>query len=209
VDEDIYDTPPTLLIGTVDKFAQLAWEERVGRLFGAGQNRPPSLVIQDELHLISGPLGTIVGLYEIVIDRLCSIGDHVAKIVASTATIRRSKEQCRSLYDRDTFEFPPQGIRAGDSYFAQEDAASPGRMYVGVMATAVKSHQTALVRTASPLLQGACKPTGDDEAKRAIADPYGTLVWYFNSLRELGHAATLCVGDIPERALPSKWRRSR
>ena len=73
IDEDIYATPPTILIGTVDKFAQIAWDERVGRLFGLGFDAPPpALVIQDELHLISGPLGTIVGLYETAIDRMCS-----------------------------------------------------------------------------------------------------------------------------------------
>jgi hypothetical protein len=200
IDEDIFDNPPTLVIGTVDKFAQIAWDNRVGRLFGLGGDAsPPSLIIQDELHLISGPLGTIVGLYETAIDRLCSRGDRIHKIVASTATIRRAKEQCENLYHRDTFEFPPQGIRAGESYFAYEDTESPGRLYVGFMGTAVKSHQTALVRSCSSLLQGVCyDPEVDPPEHQAIADPYGTLVWYFNSLRELGHAATLSTGDIPE-----------
>lgn len=203
IDDDIYDRPPTLLIGTVDKFAQIAWNAKTGRIFGIGNSgRPPILVIQDELHLISGPLGTIVGLYESAIDRLCSRGDHVHKIVASTATIRRASEQCQQLYARDTFEFPPQGIRAGDSYFAFEDTSEPGRLYVGFMGTAVKSHQTSLVRVCSPLLQSTCVPIEEDEEqKRHIVDPYGTLVWYFNSLRELGHAATLCSGDIPEHIL--------
>jgi hypothetical protein len=200
IDEDIYATPPTILIGTVDKFAQIAWDERVGRLFGLGFDAPPpALVIQDELHLISGPLGTIVGLYETAIDRMCSRDGYTHKIVASTATIRRAQQQCKDLYARDAFEFPPQAVRAGESYFAFEDQQSPGRLYVGFMGTAVKSHQTALVRACSPLLQGVCVPTSDDEAaKRDIIDPYGTMVWYFNSLRELGHAATLCMGDIPE-----------
>lgn len=200
IDEDIYQTPPTILIGTVDKFAQVAWDDNVGRLFGLGTDHaPPSLVIQDELHLISGPLGTIVGLYETAIDRLCSRDGFVHKIIASTATIRRAAEQCWGLYARRSFEFPPQAIRAGESYFAFEDRDAPGRRYVGFMGNAVKSHQTALVRACSPLLQGVCYPLRDDEdERRAIADPYGTLVWYFNSLRELGHAATLCVGDIPE-----------
>ena len=200
VDEDIYDRPPTVLIGTVDKFAQIAWDERVGRLFGVGSNcPPPPLIIQDELHLISGPLGTIVGLYETAIDQLCCRDGHTQKIIASTATIRRSAEQCKSLYARASFEFPPQAIRAGESYFAFEDRESPGRLYLGYMGSAVKSHQTALVRVAAPLMQSVCFPLGEeDTAKKAIIDPYGTLVWYFNSLRELGHAATLCVGDIPE-----------
>jgi hypothetical protein len=200
IDEDIYAAPPTILIGTVDKFAQIAWQSETGRLFGIGTDAPPpALVIQDELHLISGPLGTVVGLYETAIDRLCSRDGHVHKIVASTATIRRAAEQCRDLYARDCFEFPAQAIRSGDSYFAFEDNSEPGRCYVGFMGNAVKSHQTALVRACSPLLQNVCYPlTEDQDRERAIVDPYGTLVWYFNSLRELGHAATLCVGDIPE-----------
>jgi hypothetical protein len=200
IDEDIYQAPPTILIGTVDKFAQVAWDDRVGRIFGLGtENAPPSLVIQDELHLISGPLGTIVGLYETAIDRLCARDGFVHKIVASTATIRRAAEQCWGLYSRPSFEFPPQAVRAAESYFAYEDRSSPGRRYVGFMGNAVKSHQTALVRACAPLLQGVCYPLREDEdEKRAISDPYGTVVWYFNSLRELGHAATLCVGDIPE-----------
>jgi hypothetical protein len=200
VDEEIYETPPSIVIGTVDKFAQIAWDDRVGRLFGLGTDAPPpALIIQDELHLISGPLGTIVGLYETAIDKLCSRDGRTAKIVASTATIRRAQQQCHDLFAREAFEFPPQAIRAGDSYFAFEDQESPGRLYAGFMGTAVKSHQTALVRACSPLLQFVCQPIKEDETeKQAIIDPYGTLVWYFNSLRELGHAATLCVGDIPE-----------
>ena len=134
IDEDLYESPPTLLIGTVDKFAQMSWDDRVGRLFGMGvEADPPALVIQDELHLISGPLGTIVGLYETAIDRLCSREGRRAKIVASTATIRRAKQQCFDLYARESFEFPPQAIRSGESYFAYEDRESPGRLYVGFL----------------------------------------------------------------------------
>ncbi|TGT46293.1 helicase-related protein [Mesorhizobium sp. M8A.F.Ca.ET.165.01.1.1] len=200
VDEEIYVSPPTLLIGTVDKFAQIAWSDSVGRLFGLNCDAPPpSLVIQDELHLISGPLGTIVGLYETAIDRLCTRDGHIHKVVASTATIRRAAQQCHDLYARGAFEFPPQAVRAGESYFAYEDNDAPGRLYVGFLGSAVKSHQTALVRVCAPLLQSANIPVADaEEDKRRIVDPYGTLVWYFNSLRELGHAATLSVGDIPE-----------
>ena len=118
VDEEIYAEPPTIVIGTVDKFAQISWDDRVGRLFGIGTDAPPpTLIIQDELHLISGPLGTIVGLYETAIDRLCSREGHTSKIIASTATIRRAQEQCYNLYAREAFEFPPQAIRAGEVLF--------------------------------------------------------------------------------------------
>lgn len=96
VDEQIYKTPPTFVLGTVDKFARLAWETEAGNLFGHDGKRPPSLVIQDELHLLAGPLGTTVGLYESAILELCAWGGSVPKVVASTATIRRSQDQIRA-----------------------------------------------------------------------------------------------------------------
>ena len=210
IDEDIYNSPPTLLLGTVDKFAQVAWKDEVGKLFGIGTtNSSPELIIQDELHLISGPLGTIVGLYEVVVDRLCSQKGVPPKVIASTATIRNADEQCKALFNRQSFEFPPQGLTAGDSYFAYEDDKAPGRLYAGVFGSGFKSHATSQVRTCAALLQGVMPlspPYGKDEDPPEIkqgtliknADPYGTLVWYFNSLRELGHATTMCSGDIPE-----------
>ena len=156
IDDDIYASPPTLVMGTVDKFAQVAWKDECGSIFGVGgQNTPPELIIQDELHLISGPLGSIVGLYEGVIERLCQSETRRPKIVASTATIRQAREQCKALYNRDTIEFPAQGLKAGDSYFAFENSKAPGRLYAGVFASGLKSHATAQVRICSSLLQHA------------------------------------------------------
>jgi hypothetical protein len=201
IDEDIYAWPPTLIIGTVDKFAMLAWREQAGAIFGIGSENdcdPPDLIIQDELHLISGPLGSVVGLYEGAIDLLCSWKGRSPKIVASTATIRRAWHQCQSLYDRPTFQFPPQGLDIADSFFAAENQKASGRIYVGVFASAAPSFTTALVRTFSAILQS-CKslplPSG---ATESVRDPYWTAIGYFNSLRELGHAATLIEADIPE-----------
>lgn len=201
IDDDIYDSPPTLIIGTVDKFAMLAWREQAGRLFGLGLESdydPPDLIIQDELHLISGPLGSVVGLYESAIDLLCSWRGRRPKIVASTATIRRAWRQCQALYDRPTFQFPPQGLEISDSFFARENPEAPGRIYVGVFGSASPSFITTQIRTIGGLLQ-ACKslplPAGASEKTR---DPYWTVLEYFNSLRELGHAATLVEADIPE-----------
>ena len=198
IDDDIYDAPPTLVIGTVDKFAQLAWEDRTRNLFGGDDGIAPSLIIQDELHLISGPLGTMVGLYETLIDKLCSRDGVPPKIVASTATIRRAADQCSALYNRKAFEYPPQGNQANDSYFAQQNDDAPGRLYIGFLGSALSSHQTALVRVTGPVLQFPNRFDPSDEKTAEHLNPYGTLVWYFNTLRELGHAATLCAGDIPE-----------
>ncbi len=216
VDEDIYEERPTLLIGTVDKFAMLPWTAEAHRLFGLDSLMdlsPPDLIIQDELHLISGALGSMVGMYETTIDALCStvVSGQVrrAKIVASTATICQAPQQVRSLYARNVFLFPPQGLRAGDSFFAEEVCKDsegrevPGRLYVGVFGSALSSHVTAQIRVMSALLQSVkCIPAPAPEA----LDPYWTLMAYFNSLRELGHAATLIRADIREY-LNAVWSR--
>ena len=199
IDEDIYDRPPTLLIGTVDKFAMLAWRGQAGSIFGLGSNySPPDLIIQDELHLISGPLGSVVGLYEGVIDLLCSWNGRPPKVVASTATIRRADQQCRALYDRPTFQFPPQGTDISDSFFAKENPKAAGRMYAGVFATGAPSFVTAQVRAMSALFQGCKSIKLPDGAGEQVRDTFWTALQYFNSLRELGHAASLVEADIPE-----------
>jgi hypothetical protein len=204
IDEDIYDCPPTLLIGTVDKFAMLTWRPEARTLFGfIGKERktPPELIIQDELHLISGPLGSMVGLYETMIEELCTENNIKPKIIASSATISRAKEQINSLYGRGVENvniFPAQCLSAGDSFFAYEEKNSdnaPGRLYVGVFASALPSHATAQVRVVSALLQSVKSIPVANEKQR---DPYWTAMTYFNSIRELGHAATLIRADISE-----------
>lgn len=202
IDEDLISNPPRLLIGTVDKFAMLAWKPELRSFFGIskdGQHHslPPTLIVQDELHLISGPLGTMVGAYEMVIDRLCrehGVGDIGPKIIASTATISRSREQIKHLYAREnSMLFPPSGLKSSDSFFARE-ASGPGRMYLGVMAPGHYSLQTTEARIFSTLLQSVAKMPTDDSGK----DPWWTLLCFFNSLRELGSAATLMVADVRE-----------
>lgn len=200
-DEAIYRDPPSMVVGTVDKFALLPWKPEASALFGIfGEERaypPPALIIQDELHLISGPLGSMVGHYESVIARLCEAApDRPVKVIASTATISRASEQVRALYGRGlSFLFPPQGLEWGSSFFAEERTDVPGRCYVGVFATALPSQQTAMVRLLSTLLQA---PASLAECDPAVLDPYWTLIAYFNSIRELGSAATLVSADIQE-----------
>ncbi|MFE1347326.1 helicase-related protein [Streptomyces sp. NPDC058757] len=191
VDEHLYDRPPTFVLGTVDKFARLAWEPRAGRLFGdGGRTAPPSLVIQDELHLLTGPLGTTVGLYEAAVLGLCERDGVGPKVVASTATIRRSEEQVRGLYGRAVQLFPPAGTDARHSYFAEPDTSRPGRQYVGVMAQGHTAGRAA-VTTAAAMLQGAW------ELPEEHRDAYWTLVAYHHSLRELGRTVTAAADDIP------------
>jgi len=205
VDEAIYNNPPTLLLGTVDKFAMLPFRPEAQKIFGiVGRERraPPDLIIQDELHLISGPLGSMVGHYETMIQELCvdrrtSI-NIMPKIIASTATISRAKEQCNALYnceEKCVLQFPPSGLDAGDSFFAVEDKEKAGRKYVGILAPAASSFAMTTIRLYAALLYAASAIDVDEEAKR---DPYWTNLGYFNSLRELGQAATWVSADIVE-----------
>lgn len=199
VDEELYINPPTLLFGTVDKFAMLPWNHRIGSFFGIGSNsRAPELIIQDELHLISGPLGTMVGLYEAAIDELCRNKGNTTKIIASTATIRRAAEQCASLYDRDVRQFPHPGIDSEDSFFAKESRINHtdgkyGRKYVGLMPSG-KTKAMMEVRTISSLLQKAYEINAEDDVK----DKYWTLTVYFNSLKDLGKCSTLVDDDVKD-----------
>ncbi|MEV5383432.1 helicase-related protein [Streptomyces sp. NPDC052721] len=192
VDQHLYQDPPTFVLGTVDKFARLAWEPDSGRLFGAGTgHRPPSLIIQDELHLLTGPLGTTVGLYEAAILELCTGPDgRPPKIVAATATIRRSAEQVRALHHQDVQLFPPSGLDARDSFFAVPDTGRPGRLYLGVMAQGHTAGRGAVATTAA-MLQGV------HQLPEEHRDDYWTLVAYHHSLRELGRTVTAAGDDIP------------
>lgn len=199
VDEELYSSPPTLLFGTVDKFAMLTWKKEVGSFFSVGSaNRAPELIIQDELHLISGPLGTMVAMFETAIDYLCQEKGVLPKIVASTATIRHAKEQCAALYNRDVAQFPSPGLDAGDSYFAREAAIDHekgeyGRLYVGMMSSG-KTKAMMEVRSIASLMQCIHKMPLSDKVK----DKFWTLTTYFGSLRDLGKCRTLAEDDIKD-----------
>lgn len=235
VDEPIYRRLPAFLVATVDKFASLPWvgecgaffghvdrfDEGVGfygaateggrRLYNNARLDPPDLIIQDELHLISGPLGTVAGLYEAAIDRLSTrrYQEHRIrpKIVASTATVRRASDQIRALFDRDqTAVFPPPGIDRTDSFFSQTlpSSESPARWYLGLAAqgrgpklvflraltTLVAAAQAAYETAAANLQPGERNP----------ADPFMTTVCYFNALRELGGARRIVEDEVRDRA---------
>lgn len=205
VDDEIYSNPPTLLLGTVDKFAMLPYRPEAQTIFGIKDGirvTAPDLIIQDELHLISGPLGSMVGHYETMINELCTYendGIRVSpKIIASTATISRAGEQCRALYGcraENVMQFPPPGLDAGNSFFAKEDRDAVGRMYVGVFAAASSSIATTTIRLYASLLYAAKAISVDNESER---DGYWTNVGYFNSIRELGQTETWIKADIEE-----------
>lgn len=199
IDEELYKKPPTLLFGTVDKFAMLPWDGRIGSFFSVdNKNRSPELIIQDELHLISGALGTIVGLYETAIDAICSQKGVRPKIIASTATIRRAKEQCSVLYNREVVQFPAPGLNSEDSFFAREAIISYekgiyGRKYVGIIPSG-KTKAMMEIRVTAALLQRIFTMQLPDEVK----DKLWTLTMYFNSLKDLGKASTLIEDDVKD-----------
>lgn len=211
-DEHLYKTPPTLLFGTVDKFAQLAHKVDADsgkdsrRLFHADGCMPPDLIIQDELHLLLGPLGSAVSLYECAIDQLCSYTDANGnlvrpKIISSTATTRNTSLQIRALYDRDVSIFPKSGVDYDDSFFAfykrfknegeSQWTYTAKRKYLGVLPTG-RTQMTTQIRLAAILfvhralfeLENADK-LNDPDFKKA-ADYYYTVISYFNSLKEVG-----------------------
>ena len=229
VDEPLYRRLPCFVIATVDKIASLPWLSTPGKLFGKverfdaagfygpgdgpGGSRlprpllPPDLIIQDELHLISGPLGTMVGLYETAVEALCVRVDGKdrvrPKIVASTATVRRAEAQVRALFDRDVDVFPPPGPDRRDSFFAhtvRADEKQP-RLYVGVAAQG-RSLKVVLLRAYLALLSATKKhydAAGGAANATNPADPYMTLLGYFNALRELGGSRRIVEDEVRSR----------
>ncbi len=163
--------------------------------------RPPDLIIQDEFHLISGPLGTMVGLYETAVDELCAwnIGNEVVKpkIVASTATVRKAKEQVHNIFLRQVSVFPAGGLDVSDNFFSVQRPVSqhPGRRYIGVCSPG-NSRPAVLIRVYTALLTAA---QALFERFGQAADPYLTTVGYFNSLRELGGMKRLAEDDVQTR----------
>lgn len=198
VDESIYKKRPTLLFGTVDKFAQVPLKEETSNLFGSDnpdKYRRPELIIQDELHLISGPLGSLVGLYEAGFDYILknANGSAPPKYIASTATIRNAEDQVKGIFDRKVSQFPPNGISATDNFFVKEDTQAYGRKYLGIMPTG-KSQVTAEIRLLSSMLQTIRELELDIDEEEL----YWTVAGYFNSIRELGKASGLIKDDVKE-----------
>lgn len=241
VDDPIYRRLPCFIIATVDKFAALPWVGQVGAFFGrvsrydakdgffgpcdsaqgiaipGGRLLPPDLIIQDELHLISGPLGTMVGLYETALEALGTRQVDGAtvkpKIIASTATVRRADSQIRALFNRQTVDiFPPPGPDRRDSFFARtmRVSESPAREYAGIAAQG-RSPKVVMLRVYMALLGASqkyfdrLKVKGQDNP----ADPYMTLVGYYNALRELGGARRLIEDEVRNRLVDYSSRKRR
>lgn len=228
-DEDVYAEQPSFILGTVDKFAQMAWKAEAKRLFnfdagGVRQGPPPALIIQDELHLISGPLGSMVGLYEPVIEELCTdkrfANQIKPKIVASTATTRNYESQIKGLYGRSSVMLFPQAIdRVNETYFSEimvnktTGEKERGSLYLGINPATYGSAQTSAARIAAILKQA---PNMVPDLADKSMDYYRTSVWFFNSLKELGMTLTLMqsvtrdmIGGLKKaRRLPDSAEKS-
>lgn len=235
VDSDIYARCPSMIIATVDKFAQLPFKRDIANIFGRASRRcklhgflsgqkssicqivgegthregnqhvhdirsifPPDLIIQDEIHLISGPLGTMVGLYETAVDFLTTNDKRQnvrPKVIVSTATIKGAQEQIRKIFNRTTSQpFPPPGIDRNDTFFWWTSEQS-GKMFVGV-SFSQRSAKHALAKLYATLLQKMEMIRSSKEVVDEKLDPYWTLVGYYNSLRELGSANRLIEDDV-------------
>lgn len=200
IDEAIYTHLPTFIVATIDKFAQIPLNEKPAALFGITSNKkPPDLIIQDELHLISGPLGTITGIYEAAITKICELDGIGAKIIASTATIRNAPNQILNLYGKKYAQFPSQGISAKDSFFAVESTINekPARLYIGVMGIGIAA-TSAMIRVYSSLLF-ATRYLVEKNFPDEVIDNFWTIVGYFNTLKELGGACTQIIDDVQAR----------
>ena len=227
VDEQVYAHPPSLLVGTVDKFARLAYEPKAAHLFGkvsfyhpwygysgpaaSPENTrdlgikceplpPPDLILQDELHLVEGPLGSLVGLYETAVEKLITedLGGFRPKYVASSATIREAGSQVKAVFDRRIALFPPPGLDANDRFFVRGgeahplDESRPGQLYVGIAAPGAGTLKP-IYRVWAVLLQAVWNGREDPDQEF-----FHTLVGYFNAIRELAGGRALTRQDIPE-----------
>tara|TARA_B100000427_G_scaffold327875_1_gene339638 strand:- start:5530 stop:8625 length:3096 start_codon:yes stop_codon:yes gene_type:complete len=191
IDELIYAQPPSVLIGTIDKFVQIFRKPKdVKKLFATDLDLdPPDLIIQDELHLISGPLGSLTGAIEYLIEDYAEN----PKIITSTATIQKADEQILSLYGKKSCLFPLNLANPNDSFFSVKKQNSTGREYIGLTSATANSGNY-LLQSVSAILLQSLKDKGLSSLQEFI-DPYSTPVFYFNSLRELGAADVLLRDD--------------
>ncbi len=213
VDEALYAEPPTMLVATVDKFARLAWEERANAFFGGTGHLPPELIIQDELHLIAGALGSVAGLYEAAVDTVVQSRGLYPKYIASTATIRMASQQVKRLYGREVAVFPPPGLNCDNSFFARVVPLTqrPGRIYVGYLAPLL-NRQACMAPLAAALLLAPNTLFRGEQDERELLDAWWTQMVYHGSLKGVGnsHAAfASVVRDFMRLLQPQREKDNR
>lgn len=207
VDDKIYQNPPTLLFATVDKFAMLSHRQEGHRLFNSLEENklPPDLIIQDELHLLSGPLGSITGLYESIVEMLCTKGNRKPKIITSTATTRNTEQQVAMLYgNRSLNIFPPMGVTYDDNFFSYVSSESK-RKHIGFMPTG-KTALNSQIRILGNLLLARVKLFQYYREKGKLSreenieqeNNFWTIVSFYNSLRDVGKIYNKVPAEISD-----------
>jgi hypothetical protein len=204
VDDKIYQNPPTLLFATVDKFAMLSHREEGNLLFNSLNNKlPPDLIIQDELHLLSGPLGSVTGLYESIVEMLSNKDNKKPKIIASTATTRNTEYQVAMLYgNRQLNVFPPMGVTYDDNFFSFVSTDSK-RKHIGFMPTGKTALNTQLQIIGNLFLARVelfryflKKENLFKEEAIQKENNFWTIVSFYNSLRDVGKVYNKVPAEI-------------
>lgn len=167
---------------------------------------PPDLIIQDELHLLNGPLGSLFGLYENMVNAIMKKQGGNPKYIASTATINNAEKQVKLLFAKEVSQFPPYGFDISDSFFVKDfertsnnqfncewDENNKGRIYMGIYSPGL-GHFTHQIRLYSRLLKIA-----NENIDEKNINYYWTLVGYYNALKELGSGVALYQDDIYSR----------
>lgn len=219
IDENIYNSAPTLLFATVDKFAQLYSGNHANLLRPNNNVDTPDLIIQDELHLLVGALGSIVGFYESIIEKLCTTEGRFPKIIAATATTRNTSELINKLYHRQAAVFPPQGLSYNDNYFSHVVEDDSKRRHLGLISAECVSSNMTEIRLTSLLILSKVKIfkkhiedmnldwLNPDDVRNAcsnngvlarVLDNYWATVLYFNSLKDLGRSRSRVSQEIFE-----------
>jgi hypothetical protein len=222
IDEILYTAKPTLVFGTVDKFVQLSKNTKTRELFA--DREMPNLIIQDELHLISGALGTATGLFEDSLDMIFSNGGHKTKIVASTATTRNTELLIKRLYNRSSCVFPAQGTSYKNNFFSKVEEGNSLRHHIGFMPTGVsgpiaevafmanllvarleyfkqylKEHDVKVLSDNQIDYQAVYNCLTQDNALKKEIDNYWTILSYYNSIKDVSRTASRIANDIHNR----------
>jgi hypothetical protein len=240
-DNEIYRYLPTVLVGTIDKLASIGNQRKLAMVFGRVQGRcvdhgyyfsrctqkgckvtplgiggvagisGPTLLVQDELHLLREGLGTFDSHYETFAQELTRrFGNPELKLVASSATIEAFERQVEHLYGRpgEGRVFPGPGPRLGESFYA-ETIDVPQRIYVGVL-----PHNKTLLNSILELLELLIAATNALRTQSAGPSPFGgpivpgtkewdelldlyaTSLTYFLAKRDLDAASNDISADV-------------
>lgn len=251
VDQEIYRVLPTVVIGTLDKAANLGLQsamrcfyaapiglcklkghgftyiprsatptgclypgckEKPGPLSQDATLFPPTVRIQDELHLLRDALGAVDSHYESLLDHNQQRHGHRSKVLASSATLQGFDQQSRVLFMREGRLFPQPGPRTSRSFWSVESEGLM-RLFAGV-APRGTTIEFATDR-ANEALQTAvrwAKDNPDDAAQqigvRKASIPelvcfYGVDVVYGPTIRDVEAAARSFHTQIPIQEIKS------